>query len=115
VPTLALVACVSAQMAATTRDEFISVQAPQVALEHVDVIDGSGSAIRRDQTVILTNDRITATANVDPRHHDHRRRGPRRRAVRPPSGAAETPPTRTDPKVRCEGCLAIHFDHVGTA
>ena len=60
VSALVLIACVAVRTAETDRDRFVSVQAPQVALEHVDVIDGSGGAIRRDQTVILTGDQISA-------------------------------------------------------
>jgi len=40
--------------------KFISVDSPVVALEHVTVIDGTGTAARADQTVILSNGKIQA-------------------------------------------------------
>jgi cytosine/adenosine deaminase-related metal-dependent hydrolase len=39
---------------------FVSVDAPVVALTHVQLIDGTGSAARADQTVILRGDTIEA-------------------------------------------------------
>ena len=33
--------------------EFVKVDAPVIALEHVRVIDGTGAAAREDQTVVL--------------------------------------------------------------
>jgi imidazolonepropionase-like amidohydrolase len=42
------------------RDEFVSVHAPQVVLAHVDVIDGSGASIERDQTVVIAGNQISA-------------------------------------------------------
>ena len=38
--------------------QFVKVDAPVVALEHVRVIDGTGAAAKEDQTVILTNGKI---------------------------------------------------------
>ena len=40
--------------------EFVSVDAPSVALSHVRVIDGTGAAPREDQTVLLSGGRIEA-------------------------------------------------------
>ena len=40
--------------------QFVSVDAPVVALTHVRVIDGTGSAASTDQTVILDHGRITS-------------------------------------------------------
>ena len=40
--------------------EFISINAPTVALTHVRVIDGTGSQARDDQTIIVESGRITA-------------------------------------------------------
>jgi imidazolonepropionase-like amidohydrolase len=40
--------------------EFISVNAPTVALTHVRVIDGTGSPAREEQTIIIESGRITA-------------------------------------------------------
>lgn len=52
---------------------FISVQAPVVALTHVQLVDGAGAAARPDQTIILRGDRIEAV-------------GPSS-STRPPAGA----------------------------
>lgn len=40
--------------------EFISVNAPVIALTHIRVIDGTGNAIREDQTILIDNGRISA-------------------------------------------------------
>jgi imidazolonepropionase-like amidohydrolase len=40
--------------------EFISVNAPVVALTHLRVIDGTGSPAKEDQTIIIESGRITA-------------------------------------------------------
>ena len=40
--------------------EWVSVDAPVVALTHVQVIDGTGAAPAADQTIIITGDRITS-------------------------------------------------------
>ncbi len=47
------------QLSETTR-AFVSVDAPVVALTRVRVVDGTGAAPATDQTVILTNGRISA-------------------------------------------------------
>jgi imidazolonepropionase-like amidohydrolase len=60
VSSLALLVIVCACAMGSGRDTFVSVQAPQVALEHVDLIDGSGAPVQRDVTVVLTGDRIAA-------------------------------------------------------
>ncbi|HEV2214480.1 MAG TPA: amidohydrolase family protein [Terracidiphilus sp.] len=39
---------------------FIAVDAPVVALEHVEVIDGTGGAARMDQTIVLDHGKIDA-------------------------------------------------------
>ena len=38
--------------------EFVKVSAPVIALTHVRVIDGTGSAARNDQTIIISGDKI---------------------------------------------------------
>ncbi len=43
---------------------YIAVDAPVVALTHVRVIDGTGAAARADQTVIITDGRITAVGDA---------------------------------------------------
>jgi imidazolonepropionase-like amidohydrolase len=44
--------------------KFIAVDAPVVALEHVKVIDGTGSPARADQTVILSGGKIQAIGDA---------------------------------------------------
>jgi imidazolonepropionase-like amidohydrolase len=51
--------------------EFVKVDSPVVALEHVRVIDGTGATAREDQTVLLSKGKIesisdAAAANVPP-------------------------------------------------
>jgi imidazolonepropionase-like amidohydrolase len=41
-------------------DQFIRVKSPVTALEHVRVIDGTGAAARADQTIVISNGKITA-------------------------------------------------------
>ena len=41
-------------------DEFISVKDPVIALTHVRIIDGTGTAAREDQTIIIESGRIAA-------------------------------------------------------
>jgi imidazolonepropionase-like amidohydrolase len=43
----------------TDSASYVSIQAPIVALRHVEIIDGTGAAPRTDQTLIITNGRIT--------------------------------------------------------
>src|SRR5262252_6279035 len=40
--------------------DFIRVQSPVTALEHVRVIDGTGAAAKADQTIIISGGKITA-------------------------------------------------------
>ena len=47
--------------------EYISVDAPTVALTHVQVIDGTGSAPKTDQTIVLAGDKIQAVGPAAPR------------------------------------------------
>src|SRR5215467_15467397 len=44
--------------------QFVKVDAPVVALEHVRVIDGTGAAAKDDQTVVLANGRIQSVGAV---------------------------------------------------
>ncbi|HET9514169.1 MAG TPA: amidohydrolase family protein [Gemmatimonadales bacterium] len=48
------------QTAAPGVTPYISVQAPVVALTHVQLVDGSGTPARSDQTIILRGERIEA-------------------------------------------------------
>lgn len=43
-----------------TTAEFISIKDPVIALKHIRVIDGTGSAAREDQTIIIDSGRIAA-------------------------------------------------------
>jgi imidazolonepropionase-like amidohydrolase len=45
--------------------QFVSVEAPMVALTGVQVVDGTGAPPRNDQTVLLDNGRIAAVGGVD--------------------------------------------------
>lgn len=52
---------VNAQARATQgQRNWVSVDAPVVALTHVQVVDGTGAAPAADQTIIITGDKITA-------------------------------------------------------
>lgn len=43
---------------------FVTVREPVVALEHVRIIDGTGAAARDDQTVLIVNGKIAASASA---------------------------------------------------
>jgi imidazolonepropionase-like amidohydrolase len=47
-----------------TIKDFIRVQSPVIALEHVRVIDGTGTAAKADQTIIISGGKITAIGNA---------------------------------------------------
>lgn len=47
-----------------TIKDFIRVQSPVIALEHVRVIDGTGAAPKADQTIVIFGGRITAIGNA---------------------------------------------------
>jgi len=44
--------------------DFIRVQSPVIALEHVRVIDGTGAAAKNDQTIVIAGGKITAIGNA---------------------------------------------------
>ena len=44
--------------------EFVKIDAPVIALTHVRVIDGTGSAAREDQTVILSHGKIASVGDA---------------------------------------------------
>src|SRR2546426_5423425 len=44
--------------------EFVKVDAPIVVLQHVRVIDGTGSPAREDQTIVLASGKIESVANA---------------------------------------------------
>jgi imidazolonepropionase-like amidohydrolase len=47
-----------------TMKDFIRVQSPVVALEHVRVIDGTGAPAKADQTIVISGGKITAIGNA---------------------------------------------------
>lgn len=55
---LLLFAAVSTLAQAPDRQQFIRVEAPTIALTHVRVIDGTGTAARDDQTIIISGGKI---------------------------------------------------------
>src|SRR5437868_14130982 len=44
--------------------EFVKVDAPIVVLQHIRVIDGTGSPAREDQTIVLERRKIESVANA---------------------------------------------------
>ncbi|HEX4605506.1 MAG TPA: amidohydrolase family protein, partial [Candidatus Angelobacter sp.] len=66
---LAFISCVAPcfaqpQQPASTIKDFIRAQSPVIALEHVRVIDGTGAAAKADQTIIISDGKITAIGNT---------------------------------------------------
>src|SRR5437867_1413069 len=51
-----------AQTPQSDRRQFIRVEAPVIALTHVRIIDGTGAAPIEDQTIVITNGKITSIA-----------------------------------------------------
>jgi imidazolonepropionase-like amidohydrolase len=67
IPLLALVSsailgAAQAQLSPEVK-EFVRVQSPVIALEHVRVIDGTGAPAKPDQTIVISGDKITAVGN----------------------------------------------------
>ena len=65
---IALSTSVAAQSVSSLSDmvrEFVQVDAPVVALTHVQVVDGTGSPAASDQTIVLRSGRIAAVAPSD--------------------------------------------------
>ena len=62
--TLVLLICLSsislAQAPQTDRQQFIRVEAPVIALTHVRVIDGTGAAPNEEQTILISDGKISA-------------------------------------------------------
>ena len=50
--------------AAPAIKDFIRVQSPVIALEHVRLIDGTGAAAKADQTIVISAGKITAIGNA---------------------------------------------------
>ncbi len=53
-----------AQQPPQTIKDFIRVQSPVIALEHVRLIDGTGAAAKADQTIVISAGKITAIGNA---------------------------------------------------
>jgi imidazolonepropionase-like amidohydrolase len=58
--TVALLAVSAARAASPDAAAYLSIRDDIVALRHVEIIDGTGAAARADQTLVITNGRITA-------------------------------------------------------
>jgi imidazolonepropionase-like amidohydrolase len=56
--------CFAQPQAQPTMKDFIRVQSPVIAMEHVRVIDGTGAAAKADQTIIISGGKITAIGNA---------------------------------------------------
>ncbi|HEV7674876.1 MAG TPA: amidohydrolase family protein [Candidatus Angelobacter sp.] len=56
--------CFAQPQAAPTIKDFIRVQSPVIALEHLRVIDGTGAAAKTDQTIVISGGKITAIGNA---------------------------------------------------
>lgn len=55
----------SAQLGKSNRNDYISVDAPVVALEHVRLIDGTGGPERADQTIVIEHGKIVGVGAAD--------------------------------------------------
>ena len=66
--TISIVVAYSATLVAQTLSSevrgFVKVDAPVVALTHVRVIDGTGAAVREDQTVVISKGKIESVADA---------------------------------------------------
>ncbi|HET9306460.1 MAG TPA: amidohydrolase family protein [Candidatus Sulfotelmatobacter sp.] len=61
---LLLCSFASAQSISSELKPFVKVDAPVVALTHVRVIDGTGAAVREDQTVVLSKGKIGSVGDA---------------------------------------------------
>src|ERR1700730_6285429 len=57
-------ATLAAQVLSPQVSAFVKVSAPVVALTHVRVIDGTGSAAREDQTLVISNGKIESVSDA---------------------------------------------------
>lgn len=58
--TVCCATCFAQPQAAPTIKDYIRVQSPVIALEHLRVIDGTGAAAQADQTIVISGGKITA-------------------------------------------------------
>src|SRR6185312_4950135 len=56
--------CFSQPQAAPSTKDFIRVQSPVIALEHVRAIDGTGAPAQADQTIVISGGKITAISKA---------------------------------------------------
>jgi len=56
--------CFAQPQALPTTKDFIRVQSPVIALEHVRVINGTGAAAKTDQTIVISGGKIMAIGNA---------------------------------------------------
>jgi imidazolonepropionase-like amidohydrolase len=61
---LSSVTCFAQPQPQPTTKDFIRVQSPIIAVEHVRVIDGTGAAAKADQTIVISGGKITAIGNA---------------------------------------------------
>lgn len=61
---LSCATCFGQPQSQPTIKDFIRVQSPTIALEHVRVIDGTGAAAKTDQTIVISSGKITAIGNA---------------------------------------------------
>jgi len=62
---LMLTSLAAAQTLSPDVKQFVTIDAPIVALTHVRVLDGTGNAAREDQTILLSHGKIDAIGNAD--------------------------------------------------
>ena len=63
IPLLLLLGCSGfsfAQAGTQPIQDFIRVPAGVIALDHLRVVDGTGAAVRADQTIVISADKITS-------------------------------------------------------
>jgi imidazolonepropionase-like amidohydrolase len=57
---IALLTCIAAAGGRPSPGDFVRVQSSRIALENVSVVDGTGSPVRENQTVVIDHGRIAA-------------------------------------------------------
>lgn len=69
-----MLGCAAGQTLSPEVRNFVKTDAPVIALTHVRVIDGTGSAPREDQTVVLSKGKLSRSATLRPQMFPKRRR-----------------------------------------
>jgi imidazolonepropionase-like amidohydrolase len=57
--------CFAQPQASPTAKDFIRVQSPVIALEHMRVIDGTGAPVKADQTIVISGGKIAAIGKAN--------------------------------------------------